>query len=326
VAEVDHYLKLSDGSEYAYLRAARLLERFQQPSDAKRIYEKMAEMHAESPAAREAYATFLYSQDKKDEALVIWQKLAEGADLSQTLHVVRSLVARHEQETAFELLTARHVDFDDQPLFYSQLVTTALALKKYEQAIPWALRRVELAQSVTELERAIAQAARVLDRADQVEKMASRLAAQSARSMRLTCLLAELWEETGDSDRADAVLAQQDNLLAVSQQIRLFTSRRDWQAAADATRRILELPGGKKSLHVRRLVELYTRDYQWEEALQWIDSWRQLSPGSTSPWLAEARLLRLQGKETDAVHVLRKASSLRRMKTCVSNWRRRMSS
>lgn len=310
-AEVDRYLELSDGSEYAYLRAARLLERFKLTDDARRIYEKMAKAHAESPAAREAYAAFLYSQEKKDKAIAIWRTLAEGADLSQTLHVARGLVSRHENETAFELLTARREDFDDQQLFYSQLVTTALALKKYEEAIPWALRRVELAQSVTELERAIGQAALVFDRAEQLEEMVQKLAAQSPRSVLLTCLLAELWEQSGDSEQADAVLtdiAQQGQLFAVSQQIRLFTGRRDWQAAADATRRILELPGGKKSLHVRRLVELYTRDYQFPEALKWIESWRQLSPGSTSPWLSEARLLRLQGKDTDAVNVLRKAS------------------
>jgi len=190
-------------------------------------------------------------------------------------------------------------------------VVTALALEKFEEAVPWVLRRVELAQSVTELETAIGQATMVFDRADKTEEIAEKLKAQTPRSVLLTCLLAELWEQTGNSEQADAVLqdsAEAGKLLAISQQIRLFTSRRDWQKAADATRRILELPGGQKSLHVRRLVELYTRDYQLDEALKWIQTWRQLSPGSTSPWLAEARLLRLQGKESDAVNVLRKAS------------------
>jgi len=311
VSEVDRYLELSDGSEYAYLRAGRLMERLKQTDAAKRIYEAMAKKHAESPAAQQSYAVFLYGQDKKEQALEIWRALATGADLNQTLHVARALVSRHEYETAFDLLAARQKDFDAQQLFYGQLVTTAVALEKFEEAVPWVLRRVELAQSVTELETAISQAKLVFARADQLETILQKLKAQSPRSVLLTCLLAELWEQTGDSEQADAVLqelAQAGKLLAVSQQIRLFTSRRDWQKAADATRRILELPGGQKSLHVRRLVELYTRDYQFEEALKWIESWRQLSPGSTSPWLAEARLLRLQGKEDDAVNVLRKAS------------------
>lgn len=308
--EVQRYLELSDGSEYAYLRAARLLEQLDQKDDARQVYEKMAEVHAESPSAREAYAAFLYKEGEKDKALAIWRELAKDADLNQTLHIARELTNRHEHEAVLEMLVARQDDFDREPLFFGQLTTTAVALKKYEEAIPWALRRVELSLAVTELETAIGQAATVLERADKLEEVARQLAARDARSVSETCLLAELWEEIGDSQKADAVLAEPaaaGQLLAVSQQIRLFSQRREWNAAADATRRILELPGGQKSLHVRRLVELYTRDYQLAEALRWIDPWKQLSPGSTAPWRAESRLLRLEGKEDDALAVLRKA-------------------
>ena len=49
-------------------------------------------------------------------------------------------------------------------------------------------------------------------------------------------------------------------------------------------RHVLELPEGRKSLYIRRLVDLYQRDYQLEEGLKWIDEWKRLSPGSTTPW------------------------------------------
>ena len=204
-SEVQHYLELSDRSEYAYLRTARLLERLEFTNEAERIYEKMVDVHTESTAAQQAYATFLYGQDKKSDAISIWQNLAKDADLSQTLHIVRALQARHEHQTIFDLLSARQQQFDEQQLFYGQLITTAIALNKFEEAIPWTIRRVELAQSVTELETAIGQAATVLKRADKLEEMARKLETQSVRSMSLSCLLAELWEQLGNSEQADAV-------------------------------------------------------------------------------------------------------------------------
>ena len=93
-----------------------------------------------------------------------------------------------------------------------------------------------------------------------------------------------------------------------------FRNRCVWQASgANGTWRrrprakILEQPGGLKSLHVRRLVELYQRDYQLEEGLKWIDEWKRLSPGSTMPWVTEARMLQGLGKTEDALKVLRTA-------------------
>jgi predicted Zn-dependent protease len=313
--DVQRYLELSDGSEYAYLRAARLLERLEKTDDARGIYETLATTHADSPSAQEAYAAFLYKDDKKDEALGIWQKLADGADLNLTLHIARGLSSRQEYDGAFDLLAARREQFDREPLFYGQLIAAAIALKKDADAIPWVLGRVALSETVTELESAIDQAVLVCDHADQLEDVARQLAARTTRSVSETCLLAQLWEKIGDSQQADAVLAElagteiEDGgeLLVVSQQIRLFSGRREWDAAANATRRILELPGGRKSLHVRRLVELYTRDYQIAEALRWIEPWKRLSPGSAEPWLTESRLLRMDGKEDDALGVLRKA-------------------
>ena len=309
-AAVDEYLQVSDGGEYAHLRAARLLEHMDNKDAAMRIYREMAEKFADSPSAQEAFAAFLYAQDHKQDAIARWQKLAEKADVNQTLHVARALSARNEHQAALELLQARHNDFAKEPLFLGQLVTTALALKKYDEAIPWALARVDLAASVADLETALDQADSAVERADKVEDVARQLQARERRSVPQTCLLAELWELSGDSARADKALQQlaaDKNLYALSEQIRLDSQRRDWAAAAEATRRILELPEGRKSLYVRRLVELYQRDYQLEEGLKWIQEWKRLSPGSTTPWVTEARLLSAMGKSDDALKVLRTA-------------------
>ncbi len=309
-AAVQEYLAVSDGSEYAFLRAARLLERFESKGSAAKVYAEMAGKFTDSPSAQEAYAAFLYSSDNKDEALKRWRSLAEKADVAQVLHVARALGVRNEHAAALDMLVERQAEFAKEPLYLGQLVSTAFALKKYDEAIPWALSRVDLAESVNDLEAAIDQAAAIIERAEKLEEVSKHLESRERRSIPESCLLAELLERTGDSGRADAVLqgpAANGNLLALSEQIRIFSQRREWSAAADATRRILDLPDGRKSLYVRRLVELYQRDFQLEEALKWIDPWKQLSPGSTTPWVTEARMLSGLGKSEDALKVLRTA-------------------
>lgn len=308
--QIAAYLAASDKSEYAYLRAARQLERFERKEAAADVYQEMAGAFADSASAQEAYAGFLYAAEKKEEALAIWRKLSEGAELSELLHVARALATRNEHQTALDLLQARERDFAKEPLYFSQLATTALALKKPELALPWTERRAELAASTSELEAALDQAVAAADRADKIEDSAKRLAELPHPTVQQTCLLAELLELAGDSAAADDAvnsLAEKGDVLALGEQIRLFTQRRDWTAAANATRRMLELPGGRKSIYVRRLVELCQRDFQTEEALNWIAEWKRLSPGSTTPWTMEAGLLQTQGKEEDAIAVLKTA-------------------
>ena len=307
---VDRYLETSDGTEYPYLRAARLLERLDNKDAATNLYEKMSQKFADSAAAQEAYAAFLYSSGKKKEAIERWQKLAKAGDVAQMLQVARTLSTRNENDAALDLLKAGLAKVKNDQLYLGQIVTAAFALKKYEEAIPWAEDRVRLADQPADLEAAVDQAASVIERADKLDVEARRLEAIEKRSVPETCLLAELYERAGNSDRADAALKQaadKGSLLAISEQIRLFSQRREWNAAADATKKILETPGGRKSLHVRRLVELYQRDFQLEEGLKWIDEWKRLSPGSTTPWVTEVRMLQGLGRNEEALKVLRTA-------------------
>ncbi|MBN2291443.1 MAG: tetratricopeptide repeat protein [Pirellulales bacterium] len=309
VDAVREYLKTGDQTEYTYLRAARLLEQFGDTSAAADVYKQMIEKYSDSSSALEAQASFLYENKKKDEALSIWSKLAKDADVNQTLHVARALTARREQETALKLLRAREKDFADEPLFFGQLVTIAMQLKKFEAALPWARRRVELSKTTSELETALTAAASACERSDKLDEVIKSLS-DAERSVQSTCLLAELLERRGDSTHADKVLAEaagNNELLAIGEQIRLFSQRAEWVAAAKAVRRIMELPGGHKSQHVRKLAELYERDFKIDEALKWIEEWKRISPGNTAPWFSEARLLKLQGKETEALDALRVA-------------------
>ncbi|MEK6248190.1 MAG: tetratricopeptide repeat protein, partial [Planctomycetales bacterium] len=225
-------------------------------------------------------------------------------------HVARILAARNEHEVALELLDSRKKEFADDAVYLGQLILENVALKKYEEALPYSRRRVQLAQTASDLEIAMSQFAQVSKKAKQTTELIKMLSESPRRSIQDTCLLAELLERDGDRTGADRLLtdlADKNSLLVTSQQIRLYSQRHDWTRAADATRRLVELPEGRKSIHVRQLVELYQHDYKIAEALKWVQEWKKLSPGSTLPWLTEARLLTQQGKNKEAINTLRVA-------------------
>ncbi len=314
-AAVKQYLSVAEKSEYAYLRAARLLARFELLDDANAVYQTLAKEFPESLAAKEALAAFLYDQqEKKEEAIAIWKQIAATEDRSQLVRVARILSGRKEHQAAFDLLKAREEKLRNDPIYLGQLVNTSIALERFEDAIPWASRRVQSAKTLSDLEAAIMQAADVVTKADKSPEIIAKMSKNAKPSIQQSCLLAELMELEGDSAKADAVLekaeqgqAEGRKLFIVSQQIRLLNQRGEWAKAAEATKKLIGLPGGRKSIHVRRLVELYQRDSKLEDALTWTQQWKKLSPGSTLPWLTESRLLSMQGKETESLNVLRAA-------------------
>ena len=96
--------------------------------------------------------------------------------------------------------------------------------------------------------------------------------------------------------------------MLAGQQVRLFSSRQDWTSAAAAALKQIEMPGGRKSSNVRRLIELLVRDGQLEAALPWLSEWKKISPGSLVPWFNESSILARLGKLNDSINTLRMAT------------------
>lgn len=311
VAAVDSYLEKSDGDEYSHLRAARLLDRLKIEQPAKAKYALLTERFPESRSAKEARAAFLYKSGDKPEAIDLWKEAAAGGDAQQHVRIARALGARQEHEAAYELLKQAGDELTDDTLYLGQLVDAAIAVKEYKEAIPHALKRVDRSSVAAELDDALVQAARAIDRGERVVETITELQKQANLSPQRVCLLSELLDRNGDPQRADDTLApliESGDPLAVSQQIRLARSRQDWPTAIAAAERALDLPDGRNSRNLRRLVEFFERGFQPQEALKRLPEWKRLSPGSSTPWLTEARLLQVEGKESEAIETLRLAS------------------
>ncbi len=307
---LETYLAKSDKSEYAYLRTCRLLEKYELWEAAETVYQEVLTAVPDSEGVRDTYAAFLHRREKTEEAIAMWLEIAEGGGREDVVRIARTLSTRAEHQAAYDLLQGRYDDFKADAIYLTQLCTVALQLGKLEEAQPWALLLVELADDPLDLENAVALAAKIADKSDSIESLRVRLETE-AKLPQEVCLLAELHERIGDSRKAEAVLAtiqEKAPRLALAQLIRLHRQRGDFTSAAEAAVRLVESPGGRRTANVQKVVELYSRSDNLDKALEWIPEWKKLSPGSTLPWLTESRLLLDNGKSDAAINVLRRAN------------------
>ncbi len=306
---LQRYLATSDGSEYAHLRTARLMERFGQKASADTVFQRLLKAFPESEGARDAYAAFLHRVDRKREAIDVWKELAGGADRERLVRVARALSSRGENEAAFDLLYERLEDLRNDSTYLTQLCTVAISVKKFKEAMPWVRRLVAQAETPLDVENAVARAALVAERADMIDDLSQELT--TSELPQEICLLANLYERTGDSKRAEEALArigEVEPLLTATQRVQLFRHRRDYERAAKEAAALVGLPGGRRVANVQKVVELFKRAHDLESALEWIPEWKKLTPGSTLPWLSEAKLQLADGRNAEAVDVLRRAA------------------
>lgn len=322
---LDRYQARAGGKEYATFRAARMLDGFGLPDAARKVHEDGLVADPQSPSRREAFAQWLHDHDQKPAAVELWTALAAGGDRGEVVRIARILVARKEMAAAMDLLLARKDGLGDDSLYLAQLIDTATALQRFEETVPWILQRLELVRGTTDLESVIAQTLRVLPRLADPDVLLLPVKAAAEQSVAAACLQAELLERSGDPNGAsqsletalrrvesatgsgdEERLAAQELLLL--QQVRLHSAHQDWAAAVDSARAMVDLPGGRKSVHLRRLVELCQRDGQLAEALTQAGEWRRIAPGNLQPWLSEARILGDLGRPEDALRALRLAA------------------
>jgi predicted Zn-dependent protease len=310
-AALDKTISLTADDEAGQVARARLLERFEKFDDAEKILRDAITKHGKGGEAGEALATFLVARDKGDEAVALWKEMAATADREGLLRIARSLSAHGKSSEAFAMLQPRVKDFPNDPLLLAALCQAAQLSDSPEAAVPQAMDLVRQAKSPTDLDTALRFASSLIARAEEPKKWLDELAAKQNPTLQERCLLSEIHETLGDSIAAEKVLKEamvaDDSLLAATQRVRLHEIRGDMNAAVAAMREMMALPGGMKTAHVKKLVELLERDGDSAKALEATDEWLKLAPGDKAAWTKRAELLLGDGRPAEAVAELRRA-------------------
>ena len=305
------YLAKADATtETAALRVASQMERYEFKDAALVLYAETAKKFATSETALLAHAAALHRADKKDEARAAWRVLAKDADGPRLGAIARGVAAREEHGLAEELLAARLKDFPGDPTFLQFYCETAIRAEKPEGAVAPSRALLNLAKDPVSLDSALANAVRVLDRAGKTKDTLAGLKKETA-TVQEKCLLAELLDKSGDLKAAEAVLrevAAADAVTGHAALVRVQSARGEFKNAAESQEALVKAPGGRKAVHLQRLVELYEKAGLTEKALGWIADWRQLAPGSVLVWIRESDLLAAAGKPADALRVMRQAA------------------
>lgn len=310
VGILDEILAAKDATEYDHLRVARFFESVNEPKDARRAYLRTTEKFTESVAAQEAFAAFLHGSNEKERALAIWRKLAEKSDKEALLRIARALSARAEHDTALELLK-KHAGSAPDKIFITQMVLAAVGAKKHDEARDQSLQLVRSAATPQELDDALRLARTVHREQEAALSLISALKSKKDALIQERCLLADLLEDAGDPEAADAALTKAeaaDLPVALRQRARLAQRRQDFDKAAAALEALVALPGMKKPAEVESLTLNLSRGRRFADALKWAAEWKSLQPGSPRPWLEEARALEADSRAPAAIEVLRVAA------------------
>ncbi|MCH8192888.1 MAG: tetratricopeptide repeat protein, partial [Planctomycetes bacterium] len=254
---LETFVTQSEKTEYLFLRAGRILERYELADQAEGLYQQLAETFPESLGAKEAYAQFLLRAEKTEAALSLWQEIAHAGDVAMLVRAAQTVSRHNHREQALEWLESQYASYSDDMTYLATLCQIGQRLKQYDKALVWARRQLEISERFSRIKSAVAQVVAVAKRGKQTTDLIDELAAQGTRSIQQTCLLAELYDSVYMSTEADALLAQvgkDHQEMALKQQIRLCRLRRDWSLAAQKTEALLAQTGTRDSLYVRELV------------------------------------------------------------------------
>ncbi len=310
-AAVERYLEGAGNLEFAWMRGARLLESFGQTDAAEQTWTRLVERFPESVGAKEAQAAFLHGAGKVDEALVIWRKIATNGSAQDALRVARAMASRRENAAALEILETRAEEFRNDSLYLQGLIQQAIAVDRNADALGWMETRLALVETPDQLTDVLSQAMQLIAGLDDPEAYREQLRAKPDRKPAESCLLAEMLDRNAEFAAAEATLdAVQgpQEVLALSQKARLLQLRDEFHKAAETVEKLLAQPKGRTTSQIQRLVKLHVRALDSEKALRRIEEWKQLTPGSVSPWLEQAAILTDDDRTKEAIAVLKQAA------------------
>lgn len=293
---------LKVGDPEGVVAVALLCGQVELAEDREEVLREGRKKFPESAAVTEALAAVLVKTERREEARDLWLSVAASGERDEVLRAARSLARNAMKSEAFELLLKYVRKSPEDNLLVTPLGQFALTPEQAVEATPFLLGMVERATTPTALESSVALVVGLVLRSGREMEVAEKLEKDSDLSMAARCLLAELHSAMGDRMKGREILEKggEDRLVKFFR-VRFEEKEGDLGAAIALLEKILEEPGERKTVHLRRLVDLHQKAGRLSEALERAEEWKKMSPGNKQAWLTKARLLTAGGQREMAV-------------------------
>ena len=295
-----------------YLQAARLLARLGLNNEATSVYTQLLTAYPKSMSAREAMAQHLAQQGLMMLAWKQYLLLGETCDLDTLLRLSSTLLSLQNTKEAYTLLEQRKKDFDGEYRFQTARFDVARSLGKTNELTEIGLKRIDLAKSSVEWNPAVRGMVYLIGNRGTQDEWIDRLLKDKIQRMGRTWFLVSLYVSQGDFEQAKAFLKAglaKDPTSEDLLECELFLAKRE-KNLEEQERILLQLikqNPSKKVMRIRDLVLVLKNEEKFDEAFKWVNAWKKSSPHSVRPYEVERDLWLVQGRQEEAITVLRKA-------------------
>jgi predicted Zn-dependent protease len=310
--DLDAYLALNDNSEYAYIRAGKLLESAEMEKEAGAFYKKFIEKFSASVDAVETYAVWLLRSKQAAEAVKLLTA-DNNLPLAVLLRRARLLLTYKQSQEVYNYLLRFEKEYKKDFRYNEELFAVCVVLNKQAEITNLIPALLDTAGNWDELKRAISTACYALSKNDASQKYLQTLTSDQDLSPNMRCLKAVLQARYTGSDKALATLeAAIKNtphvLMLYRQKAELLNSGGEYVEAAETFKTLLKRDPKARAVVYKQLIGLYERADDQQEALKWAARLKREFPDSAISWMLLARLQEQIGEPAEAIKTLGRAA------------------
>ena len=315
LTDIKAFLTLNPTGEYPYIRAAKLLEKAKMDKEAGEFYQQFMQKYPDSSDALEAYALWLIRTGKIEKAVKLLSS-GKSIPLPILLRRAKLLLNCKKVEPAYVLLRRFEKNYKEDFRFNENLFMCADTLKKHNECMELIPQLINSANSWEDLNRAVSSVSYVLNKNNSQKKYLQQLVAQNKAGKlkpNTVCLMTVLLAQQDSDEKVlkmlDAAIKKYPgNPMLYRQNSALLTDAGNYGEAAKVLQNLLRHESKFRALIYKKLVAMYLKDNNQEDALKWAAKLKREFPDSVRSWIVYARAQRLAKKNDDAIKTLGRAA------------------
>lgn len=309
LADLNAYKGAVKASEVSAMKYLSLLVKYGFRDKAIVSYREAMTMYPGSLDVALEAAEYFYECELSDEAVKVWRSVSGKLDLDGLVRLLEALSIRQQYGLGVEVVRARYDDYRLDARFLGAAARLCELAEEYDMAVGYSYSHLLLCKSTYEVGKSLNFLSGLLKKCKKVDDYIKKLEAKSVLLSVEKFLLASLYESAGELERSDKLLADftgSKDVRDLLQLSRVYELRYDLLGAAKIMEELIALPNGMKSVHLKRLSEMYQRLGNSDASLATIQKWKTLSPSDKQVWMEEVALMELVKGTKAALEVFRK--------------------